>query len=336
MVSVALWRNALTHRLGKVPVVTLMPHSRCNCRCIMCDIWKANRGGTSLAEETVKRLLADFKALGVQWVVLSGGEALMHPNLWALCAELKTLPVKITLLSSGLLLARHAEAIADWCDEVIVSLDGTQAIHNGIRGVTDGYQAIVEGVAALRWAKPGFSASARCVVQRRNFRDLRGIVSAAKSIGLDRISFLAADVSSSAFNRPEGWTQDRVEDVGLSVDESEEFANLVEELIVKRAEDFSSGFIAENPERMRKIAAYFRAIHHASPFPEVACNAPWVSTVVESDGTVRPCFFHPPLGNVRDASLPDILNSERAVAFRRTLDMRRDPVCSRCVCTLKL
>ncbi len=210
MVSVALWRNALTHRLGAVPVVTLMPHSRCNCRCIMCDIWKANRSGTSLGNETVRRLVADFKALGVRWVVLSGGEALMHPNLWALCAELKTLPVKITLLSSGLLLSRHAPAITVWCEEVIVSLDGTEAVHNRIRGVKDGYGALIEGVAALRQAKPGYPISARCVVQRHNFRDLPGIVAAAKDIGLDHVSFLAADLSSVAFNRPEGWTQDRV------------------------------------------------------------------------------------------------------------------------------
>lgn len=329
-------RNAWTHRLGRVPVVTLMPHSRCNCRCIMCDIWKANRAGASLDEAALKSLVAEFATLGVRWVVLSGGEALMHRNLWALCAALKALPVKVTLLSSGLLLSRHAEQIATWCDEVIVSLDGTQAVHDSIRGVAGCYQAIADGVAALRRVKPRFPVSARCVVQRRNFRDLPGVVSAARQIGLDRISFLAADLASTAFNRPEGWPQDRVEEVGLSPEESQECVLHIETMIAKCREEFASGFIAESPARMRKIAAYFRAVHHAAPFPEVACNAPWVSTVVEADGTVRPCFFHQPLGNIHDGRLSDILNSERAVAFRRTLDMRHDPICSRCVCTLKL
>ncbi len=124
--------------------------------------------------------------------------------------------------------------------------------------------------------------------------------------------------------------------MGLSAAESEEFADLVEAMIAECRNDFASGFIVESPARMRKIAVYFRAVHDAVSFPKVVCNAPWVSTVVEADGTVRPCFFHPPFGNVHDASLLEILNSERAVAFRRTLDMRRDPVCSRCVCTLKL
>jgi len=63
--------NAFTHRLRRVPVVALMPHSRCNCRCIMCDIWKANREGKSLAESEVVGLLSDFRSLGVEWVLLS-------------------------------------------------------------------------------------------------------------------------------------------------------------------------------------------------------------------------------------------------------------------------
>src|SRR5579859_5298000 len=81
------WRPA--RRLTKLPVVTLMPHSKCNCRCVMCDIWKANRTGTSIDEATVERLVEDFRELGVSLVALSGGEALMHPNLWHLCERLK-------------------------------------------------------------------------------------------------------------------------------------------------------------------------------------------------------------------------------------------------------
>ncbi len=61
-----------------------------------------------------------------------------------------------------------------------------------------------------------------------------------------------------------------------------------------------------------------------------------MSTVIEADGAVRPCFFHPELGNVRDAPLDEILNSPAAIAFRRRLDVSRDPVCRKCVCSLQL
>ncbi|MCZ7545190.1 MAG: radical SAM protein [Anaerolineae bacterium] len=97
-----------THRIYTLPILTLMPHSRCNCRCVMCDIWKANREGREITDEALAPHMESFRKLGVRWVVLSGGEALMHANLWRLCETLKALGVKITLLSTGLLLARHA------------------------------------------------------------------------------------------------------------------------------------------------------------------------------------------------------------------------------------
>jgi MoaA/NifB/PqqE/SkfB family radical SAM enzyme len=324
------WRPG--RRLSRVPVVTLMPHSRCNCRCVMCDIWKANRSGTSIDDATVEKLVEDFRDLGVSLVALSGGEALMHPNLWHLCERLKSLPLKISLLSSGLLLERHADQIVRWCDEVIVSLDGPDPTHDRIRGIKGAFGATRDGLIALRRAKPGFPASARSVIQRGNFRDLPATVAAARSLGFDHVSFLAADLSSSAFNRPGGWDDERSGEVGLNAAETEELAAMIEALI--KSPDI--GFVRESPARLRRIVAHYRAANGLGEAPPVSCNAPWVSAVVESDGTVRPCFFHEPIGTLAEGSLPEIVNSPRARAFRSLLDISSDPVCRSCVCSLKL
>ena len=110
----------------------------------------------------------------------------------------------------------------------------------------------------------------------------------------------------------------------------------MERLISDCAADFASGFIAESPEKLRRLPRYYRAIDGDGAFPETVCNAPWVSTVVEADGTVRPCFFHHALGNLHEQPLEAILNSADAIDFRRRLDVRRDPICRKCVCTLQL
>ena len=46
-------------------------------------------------------------------------------------------------------------------------------------------------------------------------------------------------------------------------------------------------------------------------FPYKKCNAPWVSTVMEADGTVRPCFFHEAYGNIKSGTLESIINSRK-------------------------
>lgn len=325
-----------TDVIHTLPVLVLMPHSRCNCRCVMCDIWKANRNGTELTPAQLAPHLDDLRRLNVQWVTLSGGEALMHGNLWTLCEQMKRLDMRITLLSTGLLLEKHAEDVVRWCDEVIVSLDGDREAHNEIRNVPRAFQRLAAGVQALRRQKPDYAVSGRCVIQRRNFFKLVQIVEAARAIGLDSISFLGADVSSTAFNRPQGWEADRVADVALSREETARFAEVVEATIEQHAAYFKSGFIAESPQKLRQIVQYYEASNGDAHFPAVRCNAPWVSAVIESDGTVRPCFFHQALGNIDSQPLADILNSSRAISFRRDLDLQANPICRKCVCSLHL
>ena len=64
------------------------------------------------------------------------------------------------------------------------------------------------------------------------------------------------------------------------------------------------------------------------------CNAPWVSTVIETDGMVRPCFFHRSFGNIYEQPLESIVNSPEMISFRKNLDVQQDPTCRACVCTL--
>ncbi len=328
-------RTLADHRIRTLPVLVLMPHSRCNCRCVMCDIWKANARKQELHLADLEAHLDILRAWRVEWVVLSGGEALMHPNLFVFCEAIRNrLGARISLLSTGLLLRRYAGEVTRWCDEVIVSLDGSEPVHDAIRNVPRAFDKLADGIAALREASPGYPVTARCVVQRSNFRVLSETVAAARQLNLDRISFLAADVSSEAFNRPDGWDAERTGGVALDPDEAQALPDEIERCLHERKDDVAAGFIAESPERLRDIGRYSLALHDQGPLPTVRCNAPWTSTVVEADGTVRPCFFHPSFGNLRDGPLDTILNSDRAITWRRDLDMGRDPICQRCVCTL--
>jgi MoaA/NifB/PqqE/SkfB family radical SAM enzyme len=269
--------------------------------------------------------------------VLSGGEALMHSNLWTLCDLLRDAGVaRITVLSTGLLLERRAAEVVERCDEVTVSLDGSRAVHDRIRNIPNAFDRLAAGVRAIKDRSPYFRITARSVVQKQNYADLPNIIETARELGIDQISFLAVDVSTSAFNRPEGWPAERVESVALTREDVARFAQVVEDTIVEFADEFASGFVAESPARLRRLPSYFAALNADGEFPENTCNAPWVSTVIEADGTVRPCFFHRSLGNIHERPLDEILNSDDAVGFRRHLDVRTDPICRKCVCTLYL
>jgi MoaA/NifB/PqqE/SkfB family radical SAM enzyme len=330
------YRTLQTDRITALPIVVLMPHSACNCQCVMCDIWKGNQHLRQLSEQDVKGLLDSLRRLGTQQVLMSGGEALLNANFFRLCAILKNEGIRITLLSTGLLLGRHSDQVLSWVDDVIISLDGDEKLHDHIRNIPGAFRKLKEGVQLLHSKRPDYRITARTVIHRMNFRNWPAIVQAAVDMDLDQISFLPADVTSEAFNRAEPWDVPRQHQILPSEDELPELLAMVESLIRDHQGLFETRFIAESPEKLRKIGQYYTASYGLSPFPFSKCNAPWVSAVVEADGTVRPCFFLPALGNIHEQELGDILNGPEAIAFRRALDTNENETCKRCVCSLHL
>src|SRR5437660_9326651 len=93
------FRSLQTSRISALPIVILMPHSACNCRCIMCDIWKDNKNLKQLTEADVKSLLSSLKKFNTKQVLMSGGEALLNEKFFMLCEILQKENISITLLS---------------------------------------------------------------------------------------------------------------------------------------------------------------------------------------------------------------------------------------------
>lgn len=330
------YRTLQTDRISCLPVLLLMPHSACNCRCVMCDIWKGNRQLKQLTEQDVSGLITALKKFGTRQVVFSGGEALLHSNFFRICQILKKVNIKITLLTAGLSLKPNAQPITEWVDEIIVSLDGDEPLHDSIRNISGAFQKLAEGITAIRAIKPGYPIRGRTVIHGLNFDHWGEIIESARSIGLHQISFLPADVSSHAFNREQVWNEERQREILPALKDLPKLRNCMKNVLLQHKVDFASHFIAESPEKIEKIYYYYAACYGLNAFPYKKCNAPWVSTVIEADGSVRPCFFHEPYGNIKEDSLDKIINSEKAIRFRKALDMNSNETCAKCVCYLNL
>jgi MoaA/NifB/PqqE/SkfB family radical SAM enzyme len=327
--------DGAAQQISTMPVVVLFPHNQCNCRCVMCDIWRI-REPREITPADLEQQLASFRELGVRWAVFSGGEPQMNGQLQSLAQMVRAEGIRVTLLTAGLLLQSQAETIAANIDDVTVSLDGPPAVHNHIRRVPDAFERLAAGVTALRRFRPDMEVRARCTVQKANCQSLCTVVQSAKEIGLNSISFLAADLSSEAFNRPRGWLPERQDRVALNVEEVDALEGEVERLISEHTLDLDSRFVVESAAKLRRIVDHFRA--HLGQAQHVAprCNAPWVSAVIEASGDVRPCFFHPSFGNIHDQPLRQIVNGPEAVKFRANLDVASNPVCQQCVCSLHI
>ena len=188
--------------------------------------------------------------------------------------------------------------------------------------------------ASRRAARLGSQVSIRVTVQRANYLEMPRFVELARHLGARQVSFLAADVSNPhAFGRnlPDGFAGD----IALRPDDLDRFAGTLDELEQERAEDFRTGFIAESPQKLRRILEYYSAICGRGAFPAVRCNAPEFSAVIGASGHVQPCFFiqGPPL-QPAGSDLPRVLNDGPMIALRAAIRAGSRKECSTCVCSL--
>jgi MoaA/NifB/PqqE/SkfB family radical SAM enzyme len=327
MIEPRLAVNLLTDRLAALPLAIVYVTDRCNSRCVTCDYWRY--GQTNLPVARAAPLAQELRQMGTRVVLLSGGEPLLHPH-WAEIAEtLRGAGLCLWLLTAGLSLARHAERASALCERITVSLDGATAdSYRAIRGV-DGFEAVCAGIRAA--VARGVPVGLRCTVQRGNCTELAALVRLGHALGAAQVSFLAVDVSThAAFARAEDF--DRT--MALKPADLPILAEQLATLEREHADDFASGFIAESPDKLRRLHQYFAALAGEGDFPPVACNAPRFSAVIGADGGWQPCYFIPGAGRLDGRPLREALNTPAAVALRRDIRSGRRAECARCVCAM--
>ena len=315
----------LPHR--RLPLVTLYVTDRCNSRCITCDYWR--HGGIDLSPAAVDALLPELKELGTELVLLSGGEPLLNPE-WAKIAErLKSAGLEVWLLTSGLSLAKHARRAAEIFAAITVSLDGTdRETYAAIRGL-DAFDKVCEGVRAAAGSVP---LNLRVTVQRANYRQLPAFVDLARTLGARQVSFLAVDVvNAHAFGRASGASAEPA----LGAEDLPELERIIGRMERDYAAEFHSGFIAESPRKLRRILEYFGALRGRGVYPEVRCNAPEFSAVVDARGGVQPCYFiQGPQPASGDKGLRARLESGPMSKLRADIRSGKRAECKTCVCSM--
>lgn len=340
--------NLTGDTLLTLPLVVLYLTDGCNSRCVTCDIWRNPR--RNMRRELVEQIAGEVRSLAIRWVVLSGGEAMQHPHWDSIARRMRAEGARVILLTNGLLLRKQIEQVLSSVDEVVVSLDaGTAPTYEAIRGV-DAFDLVLEGMRAVRAG--GLPVTTRTTVQRANFREMPQLVEAARTAGVNTISFLTVDVSNPyAFGarfEPDG-SLPLVASIGmgapaehgppaaaLTLDDTAELEHILADMERRFAAEFASGQIAESPAKLRRMLPYFRAVLGEGAFEPPRCNAPHTSAIIEVDGTLRPCYFLPTMGRIQagNGGLKQALNDKAALALRRAYRSGERPECESCVCPL--
>ena len=292
-----------------------------------------NRLPDELTIDEIDKLAEELSALGLKRIVFSGGEPILRTDLEDICKIFSKYNVKQTLLTNGVLVKKKIDTLAPYLDELIISIDGAKPeTHDAIRGVNS-LNLIIDGIKFTKENFPSLNISFRTVIQKNNFRELHDIIQLGAKLGITRVSFLPVDVYSEAFGREHSEAAVNDNSLILSKEETIELRNIINNIEKKY---FDSHFVSEPYNKLMGYADYFSSALSGNKFPPVYCNAPMMSTVITARGDVLPCFFLPKLGNIREKSLIQILNGDKAVTTRKRVRAFEPERCKTCVCSLNV
>ncbi|MCU6434259.1 radical SAM protein [Undibacterium sp. Jales W-56] len=136
---------------GIAPVLQVHPTRRCNLACLHCYTSSAPSVSEQLDWNLLSTCVQDAALLGYRQLAVSGGEPLLYKQLPELLSQARALGMLTSITTNGMLATPQRWAqISDFLDVVAVSIDGSEAEHDAMRGQPGAYAKTLAHLAVIR------------------------------------------------------------------------------------------------------------------------------------------------------------------------------------------
>lgn len=331
--------------------IVLGVNNICNLHCKMCDVGTQNLT-TNFATNLVgthpinmpRELCYDIMDQTSRYFPTSKigygfTEPLIYPHLMDTLdyANKKNLFTSIT--TNALNLSHKAEGLVkSGLNEINISLDGPEAIHNHIRGHKSSFQRAIKGIESLLASKNPPTISVYCVITEWNIGHLKEFADYFKSIPIERMGFMhtnftpdevAAD-HNAIYASTYKATASNVDEVNI---DNMNMADLWEDISAIKSDQYDYPVIF-SPE-VNSFQELEKFYHQPDQLFGKRCSDAFSNIMIKSDGSVIPAHgrcYNLTIGNLHEESLKSIWNSEVITQFRKTLNTAGGllPACSRC------
>ena len=332
--------------------ITLFLTYRCNLECKMCGQWgesgvtkkDLNKTRKELSLEAWKKIVEDIAEFRPN-ITLFGGEPLIYKDVIELIEYIKLKKLHCIIITNGTMLEKYGKELVEvGVDEINLSIDGDEKLHDYIRGVPGLFSKISRGVELVnRYKKKKPLLNLQCTITPYNYLYLDRLVDVGKSFNADSLTFHHyIFITEELYSRQEKVTTELLK--VTSFDWSGFIRNVCNlgidgEVLCKvisrvrrlsRNNKFFANFYPNFDEK--EIIEYYSSLHFISRTYPQRCLSPWIVGYIFPDGELRPCLnINYSFGNVCNQKFKEVWNNEKAVFFRRVLrKMRFFPACVRC------
>lgn len=159
--------------------------NKCNLKCEMCNVWGETEKHT-LSLKLNKLIIEELSRIGCYYYSFSGGEPLLVEDIVERIAFAKSKLPYVHMVSNGLLLDKNiAKNLATTnLSEISLSIDGTQAYHDKIRGVSGSFRKVIEALDNLKTFAPKIRIVVNTIISPENISDIYEVVELVEKQGL--------------------------------------------------------------------------------------------------------------------------------------------------------
>ena len=263
--------------------------NRCQSRCRHCNIWQKPRD--TLSKDEIVSLMSS-RCIGSDTTVgLEGGEFVLHPQAAEIMEWFSINHPNYTLLSNCLSPQKVTDLARRYSPRrLYLSLDGDRETYRNMRGV-DGYDKVIEVIEELKDEVP--ISLMFCLSPFNSFKDMEYTIDIAKKYGID---------------------------IRIGIYGTMAYFDTKAEMLQTQGEDYISQIpanIHDTRENYDFVALYDQ---WRNGNLRLRCHSITNSLVVHPDGNVPVCQnLGVMLGNIREKTLDEILNSAESVAAQRRL-----------------
>ncbi|NRB84369.1 MAG: radical SAM protein [Winogradskyella sp.] len=331
--------------------IVLGVNNVCNLHCKMCDVgtknlesnFAQNLIGThpiNMPLDLIKKII-DQTAKYYPKTKIGYGftEPLVYPSLIESLDYANTKHLFTSITTNALTLKQKAKQLVDvGLNELYISLDGPQDIHNEIRGHKTSFQKALEGIEELlKYPNPP-KISIFCVITEWNIGYLNEFLEVFKTYPLEQIGFMHTNFTPQhiADKHNEIWahsypaTASNIDEVNIDNFDLELLWNEIE-TIKNKSSNYPITFSPEISS-LDKLNAFY---HKPEQIIGRMCNDIFSNIMIKSDGSVIPAHgrcYNIDIGNIYEKSLKDIWHGKIIKQFRSTVSRNGGflPACSRC------
>ncbi len=177
------------HALGKTPsplACGIYLTNQCNLRCEFCNIWRKKAKAT-IDRDKALTLVRELGELGCFYLSFVGGEPLLVPYLFDAIRAAKTSDIHYThVVTNGQTLTKEVatEFSSTGLDEISISIDGPEQVHDSKRGRLGAYQKAVAAISHLQQHAPEIKIVLNTILSFTAPQDCLHAVALAKERGI--------------------------------------------------------------------------------------------------------------------------------------------------------